>query len=262
MKKKNIIILSSIILIIIFVVTGILLLQNNNKKINKKIVFYQTQGFINIDESGYGLLVLNYYNAGNFDESNFDSKISLLGSDDKRINDLSYVIKEVNKSSYYDEKQVMIALQMQDYSSFIIEKIVMSETNSYIYNIGSLKIVKNERVTETNQGYVLTISSFSSVEIFESYQSLVLTFKNDSDHDVFIESINAGKTELINKNIKVGESLKMKVDCSNYFDAWYIIVGGYINYTSKDVQYSCSIETLTYIKSITEAKVLEYIANN
>lgn len=259
--KKNILI--TIILVIAslgLVIGGFLMIQNAQKALEKDIVFLETRGYIGVEKNGFGIISLTYFNVNDYDESVFDSTVVIIDHQGQAIEELSYQISILETYDLFVKKSITIALNLNDYEAFTIEKIMLSKALDIKFEIGSVAIVKQSRESEsTPQGYQVTISSFSSIPTSPSYQTYTIEVENQSNHDIWIEDFIAGNTEIVNQTLGVSETMNVSIDCSDYFSAKHVIIGGFMTYTHNNQEYSIVLDQMSYQHIMTEAEMVAYI---
>lgn len=259
MKKVTIITMLIIGVFASFIV-GIKLIYQNNQEVEPQIVFIETNGYINIDSTGYGMIQLFYYNINNFDESTLSNTLTLISDQEEEIYDLNYTIHTSDTYEFYTKKRIVIPVDLTMYESFNVTKIKFRESSNQVYEIGLLTLQKNNRQSEqTLQGYQVTISSFSDIPTSKNYQKYVIEIVNNSNHSIYLQEIKVGQTVEINQTLDIQQSIEIEVDCSSFFDVDYVLVNGYINYISEQNEYTLNLDQINYLVESTESEVMSLI---
>jgi len=259
MKKVTIITMLIIGVFASFIV-GIKLIYQNNQEVEPQIVFIETNGYINIDSTGYGMIQLFYYNINNFDESTLSNTLTLISDQEEEIYDLNYTIHTSDTYEFYTKKMIVIPVDLTMYESFNVTKIKFRESSNQVYEIGLLTLQKNNRQSEqTLQGYQVTISSFSDIPTSKNYQKYVIEIVNNSNHSIYLQEIKVGQTVEINQTLDIQQSIEIEVDCSSFFDVDYVLVNGYINYISEQNEYTLNLDQINYLVESTESEVMSLI---
>ncbi len=257
MNKKYLVPSIFFIIFIILGVLGIIMISNQDDELSSEIIFVDTEGYVAVGANGYSSLTLYYFNVEDFEED-FNDTLMLLDDEGKTIDQLSYTSQVVDTFDKFTLKTMTIAIRMDEMNTFNIKQISFGE--DVIYNVGNIVLEKTDSNSEViEQGYNITISSFTHNEASENYQRYAVEFDNQSNHSITINQVIAGNVETINQELATNQKMEYSVDCSNYFDATSVIVGGRLEYQYNGVIYSIILDPMYYLDSMTEAQMYAYI---